>query len=279
MYVKNAVYITLANKNMAQRKALTKSLRFEVFKRDSFTCQYCGQKSPDVLLEIDHIEPVSQGGTNDILNLLTSCKACNSGKSDRRLSDTSVVEKQRRQLEELQERKEQIEMMFQWQKGLLDLDDSVTDQLASYWSEVVPGYSLNEYGIKTLKKLRKNFEVAEIMAAMKVAAESYLTFHEGAPEQGSVEFAWKKIGGICRLTRLEKESPDLKRLYYIRGILRNRLTYVNEVLAMQLLREALSLGASIDSLETHSKEVRNWTQWRNGIEDFIAEQKAPEGEE
>lgn len=268
----------MASENMAQRKTFTKSLRFEIFKRDSFTCQYCGQKSPDVLLEIDHIEPVSKGGTNDILNLLTSCKACNSGKSDRRLSDASVVEKQRRQLEELQDRKEQIEMMFQWQKGLLDLDDSVTDQLASYWSEIVPGYSLNENGIKALKKFRKNFEISEIMAAMKVAAESYLTFNEGCPEQGSVELAWKKIGGICRLTRLEKESPDLKRLYYIRGILRNRLSYLNEVFAMQLLREALSLGASIDSLETHAKEVRNWTQWRNGIEDFIAGQQAPENE-
>lgn len=264
---------------MNQRKNLTKSLRFEVFKRDSFTCQYCGQKSPDVLLEIDHIEPVSQGGTNDILNLLTSCRACNSGKSDRRLSDTSVVEKQRRQLEELQERKEQIEMMFQWQKGLLDLDDSVTNQLASYWSKVVPGYSLNENGIKTLKRLKKTFEISEIMAAMKTAAESYLTFHEGNPEQDSVELAWTKVGGICRLTRLEKDSPDLKRLYYIRGILRNRLSYLNENLAMQLLREALSLGATIDSLETHSKEVQNWTQWRNGIEAFITEQKAAESEE
>lgn len=258
---------------MTKRKALTKTLRFEVFKRDSFACQYCGQKSPDVLLEVDHIEPVSKGGTNDLLNLVTSCKTCNAGKSDRRLSDSSVVEKQRRQLEELQERKEQIEMMFQWQKSLLDLDDSVTDQLASYWSEVVPGYSLNENGKKTLKKLRKTFEISEIMAAMKIAAESYLTFHEAAPEQASVELAWKKIGGICHLSRLEKESPDLKRLYYIRGILRNRLSYVNEIMAMQLLREALSFGASIDSLENHSKEVKNWTQWRNGIENFISQQQ------
>lgn len=263
---------------MASRKALTKKVRFEVFKRDSFTCQYCGQKSPDVLLEIDHIEPVAKGGTNDILNLITSCQACNAGKSDRRLSDTSVVEKQRKQLEELQERKEQIEMMFQWQKSLLNFEDDVTDQLASYWAELVPGYSLNENGKKGLRRLRKSFELGEIMEAMKTAVNSYVTFHEGAPEQESLEVAWKKIGGICRLNRLDKENPDLKRLYYIRGILRNRFTYLNETEAMRLMREALEWRATIESLETHAKESRNWSQWRGGIEAFISKQQEAQDE-
>ena len=40
---------------MGQRKTLSKKIRFEVFKRDKFTCQYCGRMSPDVILEVDHI--------------------------------------------------------------------------------------------------------------------------------------------------------------------------------------------------------------------------------
>lgn len=67
------------------RKPISKKLRFEVFKRDSFICQYCGKSAPSVVLEVDHIEPVSKGGTNDILNLVTSCFDCNNGR--RRLSD------------------------------------------------------------------------------------------------------------------------------------------------------------------------------------------------
>ncbi len=63
-----------------KRKAIPKSVRFEVFKRDNFTCQYCGRKAPDVVLEVDHINPVANGGENDILNLVTSCRDCNSGK-------------------------------------------------------------------------------------------------------------------------------------------------------------------------------------------------------
>lgn len=68
-----------------QRKSLGKTLRFEVFKRDAFTCQYCGQKPPDVVLQVDHINPVALGGDNDISNLVTACEACNQGKKARRL--------------------------------------------------------------------------------------------------------------------------------------------------------------------------------------------------
>lgn len=66
---------------MSARKALSKRLRFEVFKRDLFTCQYCGATPPDVVLEIDHIEPVAAGGGDDEGNLITACFDCNRGKS------------------------------------------------------------------------------------------------------------------------------------------------------------------------------------------------------
>lgn len=47
---------------MANRIPISKKLRFEVFKRDCFTCQYCGEKAPNVKLEVDHIKPVSNYG-------------------------------------------------------------------------------------------------------------------------------------------------------------------------------------------------------------------------
>lgn len=50
---------------MSKRKSISKKLRFEVFKRDSFTCQYCGKMAPDVVLEVDHINPVASGGENN----------------------------------------------------------------------------------------------------------------------------------------------------------------------------------------------------------------------
>ena len=70
---------------MTKRKVLSKKVRFEIFKRDVFTCQYCGSKPPSVVLEVDHIIPVASGGDNDEDNLVTSCFDCNRGKGARSL--------------------------------------------------------------------------------------------------------------------------------------------------------------------------------------------------
>lgn len=101
--------------------SLSKKLRFEVFKRDSFTCQYCGEMAPGVVLEVDHIHPKSKGGEDDILNLITSCFDCNRGKRDNKLSDNAVISKQIDQLKELQERREQLQFLIAWKEGFKDL--------------------------------------------------------------------------------------------------------------------------------------------------------------
>lgn len=62
--------------------ALSYKVRFAVFSRDGFTCQYCGQRAPSVKLNVDHRMPRSRGGSDDMSNLITACFACNSGKSN-----------------------------------------------------------------------------------------------------------------------------------------------------------------------------------------------------
>lgn len=62
-------------------------MRFEVFHRDHFTCQYCGAQPPDVVLVCDHIIPVAKGGLTSAENLVTACEGCNAGKSDKSLGD------------------------------------------------------------------------------------------------------------------------------------------------------------------------------------------------
>ena len=69
------------------RQAISKKTRFDVFKRDGFKCAYCGATpSESVVLEVDHIHPVADGGTNEINNLVTACWDCNRGKGPRLLS-------------------------------------------------------------------------------------------------------------------------------------------------------------------------------------------------
>lgn len=80
---------------------VTKSKRFEVFKRDQFTCVYCGRKPPSVVLECDHIVPRSAGGSDEMVNLITSCFDCNRGKSDTLLDDLTAAELQNNEAERL----------------------------------------------------------------------------------------------------------------------------------------------------------------------------------
>lgn len=69
-------------KSGKKRKPISTKHRYMIFERDNFTCQYCGAKAPNVQLEVDHIIPVSKGGSNNFDNLITACWECNRGKCD-----------------------------------------------------------------------------------------------------------------------------------------------------------------------------------------------------
>ena len=76
---------------MTERKTLQKKTRFQVFKRDEFKCCYCGRCPPNVVLEVDHIIAVANGGTNQIDNLITSCFDCNRGKGAEPLASVPLA--------------------------------------------------------------------------------------------------------------------------------------------------------------------------------------------
>lgn len=68
-------------KNNVYKKAIIPNeLRWEIWRRDNFTCQYCGISDN---LSVDHILPESQGGKLIAKNLVAACKSCNSRKKDR----------------------------------------------------------------------------------------------------------------------------------------------------------------------------------------------------
>lgn len=66
-----------------KRQPIKPSIRFQVLKRDGYRCQMCGATAQDgAKLEIDHIHPVSKGGSNELSNLQVLCRDCNAGKRD-----------------------------------------------------------------------------------------------------------------------------------------------------------------------------------------------------
>ena len=171
-----------------------------MFKRDKFVCQYCGRSAPDVVLEVDHIVPVSKGGDNSMLNLITSCRDCNRGKSNVELSDDAAVKKQKQQLDELADRREQTEMMVKWRKELLDASlkevEAVQDLLLAF-----TGYCANDVGRLAIRKLIDRFGLDEVMTSTELAIVQYF---DGTEQ--SWEHAFGKIGGICYNRKKAREN-------------------------------------------------------------------------
>ena len=66
--------------------------RRRVFERDDYRCVYCGQQFPSEELTIDHVEAQVRGGDRSDGNLVTACRACNTLKGHRRLSDFLLAE-------------------------------------------------------------------------------------------------------------------------------------------------------------------------------------------
>lgn len=262
-----------------KREAISKTIRFEIFKRDKFTCQYCGKKAPDVVLNIDHINPVAKGGTNELMNLITSCFDCNNGKRDKKLDDSSVVEKQRKQLELLQERREQIELMLEWKKSLSDFDNDVVEMLVDYINSKIAPLSLNENGKQRIVKWLKKFSTEQILDAIDISAKQYLQYENGEIEKTSAEIFLKKIGGVMTV---QKMPPIKQKLAYIKGIARNRFSYFDEKTSSIILENYVKElekhydeNQLLEDLETEvskvTKEAKNWTEWKNTLEKWTSD--------
>jgi len=75
--------------NMVHRpRPRVKMTRREVFRRDNYTCQYCGRRGID--LTLDHVLPRHLGGTHIWTNVVAACPGCNHRKGGRRLEEAQM---------------------------------------------------------------------------------------------------------------------------------------------------------------------------------------------
>ncbi len=74
--------ISLLNFDRLPKSSVTFSRR-NIFKRDKYTCQYCGAQPPHDELTIDHVVPRAQAGQSTWDNCVLACVSCNHSKADR----------------------------------------------------------------------------------------------------------------------------------------------------------------------------------------------------
>jgi len=243
-----------------KRKSLSKKTRFEVFKRDNFRCQYCGRGVPEVILQVDHIKPVKEGGDISLLNLITCCFDCNHGKKARELEDTTVPEKQEAELSKMFDE-------FREKQAIAKLREEVLQQ-QEYAKEMIQKeilfltndkYTLNNNGILKALKSVKKFGLKEYLESLNIAFEN--DYRENDNNTDNFEQAFEKAPKIAATRKLVREKPYMQDLFYIRGIARNRFRYFIDWQAIQILEDAYKSGVSIRQLKEIALSARNWSDW------------------
>lgn len=241
-----------------------------MFKRDHFTCVYCGRSAPEVVLHVDHVLPVSEGGTNDIGNLVTACADCNLGKG------ASIIDTGRnltkKQLRELKDRREQIELLQKWNKELLEIKNLEVEEVVLTCNNLLLDVGVEarvSEGYKgELRQLLNKFTVKEVNDAINTAFEVY-----NVNSFDDALNALSKIPGICFNKRREREDPVYahknhvinilkKRGYHVNGIFQNQ---INDAIMAMLRRENKD-----ECIETMYKYAHNKKLW--AFMDYIEEQ-------
>lgn len=252
----------MAETTKPKRKPLSKKIRFEVFKRDSFTCQYCGAKAPQVTLNVDHIKPVASGGNNDILNLVTSCSGCNAGKSDRHLSDDAVVKTQLKELHDQQARLEQLQMLMRWRDSLKKEHEIAGRYLIDLVNEYMHTAKLNANGELTVKALLSKYDMGLIIDAIGDAAVQYMVFDgDGRLTKTSSEHFISMIPRVCYYKANPDKAERQRQISYICGIMRNRFHFFDAARARPLLADAFEKGATYEQIEFIAKNARSWADF------------------
>lgn len=180
--------------------AVSKRTRFEVLKRDEYTCRYC--RSKDGELTIDHVVPVALGGGDGPENLVAACRDCNAGKSSSTPNDELVrdvdddafrwAEARKRAIaKHLDEREIEKRYVHDFIKLWLNRGDM--DDLPSDWESSVTRWCTQGIPMELLKD--------------------------------SMSIAWA-AGGVWHFDRFR----------YMAGVLKNKLAKVDE-LTNELLKE------------------------------------------
>ena len=187
---------------MAKRKTMSQRLRFEILKRDGFRCRYCGVTPQARVLRVDHVVPVSKGGTNDPLNLVTACDPCNSGKTNRSLDESHIAA-----LANPADLKEQAKQIRHYLQAMQDLDvarDQLFATVHARWEQRI-GTMSKDMG-RRLRSLLTSYPVDVLMKAIEAVGRSHLA-------SPGAEYSWphaldqqQYFSGVLRSFRAEAKA-------------------------------------------------------------------------
>ena len=174
--------------------SVSKSVRFDIFARDAFTCQYCGRRPPEVVLELDHIYPRAKGGGDEVINLITACWDCNRGKSAKIISKIAPRPDADLAFLRVQQEIAEVKRFVAAEKKLAAMNKKLVASLQSIWVEY-----LTEDRHPTARVLLpwvKRYGADEVATSIKLASTAYMRGNFGS--YNATTKAIRYVGGILR---------------------------------------------------------------------------------
>jgi 5-methylcytosine-specific restriction endonuclease McrA len=229
-----------------QRRPLSEKRRFDTLKRDGFRCVYCGRSGEEAVLHIDHLIPISAGGSDELDNLVTSCEACNQGKSSALIRGvyredskkwmhvTHTLKKMERDLKSLREKHfdehldnmlnslRGLESRLQWISANLSRKAEIGDYLGLYywqvqWEAVDVEQLHHEMKMDISNLLAKqDREFRSLLRELKHQFRLVRDRYDWTDEEAiQVELLANEF-----LERIEQVDPDIAEHIYSKGICR-----------------------------------------------------------
>ena len=237
-----------------------KQLQYRIFGRDNFRCVYCENSVPEVVLDA-----VTESGNEDqegIDGYITVCDKCfdlffaDGEKGNHELPQTTDTPG------------EQADMMIRWHRESQDSKNKCLRYAIEHF-ETRAECDLSDRGRKIMEKLIDMYPFKLILVSIEAACSQYLVPEEDGYNHESINKAFNYVEKICYVKSSAKDKPYLKDLFYVRGILKNRFSYVDLVESMRLLEDAYKTGYSIDTLKRIAKECTCWSNWRLSMEELL----------
>jgi hypothetical protein len=188
--------------------------RFEVFKRDRFTCAYCGRTPPEVLLHADHVVPRAAGGSDEIHNLITSCQTCNQGKAARLLEEGTSPVVGRGSVEDLQERIDQAKAYMEAVVGLQAVQQDQVQTVMNAWAKAYGAevekredgtyWVFRGYGRwpeeRSIRRILRQLPLDQVLDAVDITA---------GYKRNPNDEARRYFYGVCQRKIKDRESADV----------------------------------------------------------------------
>jgi hypothetical protein len=238
------------------------AVRFEILQRDSYSCQFCGRRPPDVTLEVERLRPLLEGGSLSQANLITVCGECSVGRR-------AAMAKGFRSPEPAQDlppvyratRSTSMDPPTWWRDEMIRHVEGVIARLAAMLGELM-GEPMSDFVVRDIRNLIRRYGCDTVDACFQDEIVNHAGQRDTLPADADHfrEFMVGLTRQLAHQTRGTDKAPD-PRLYRIRGVLRSRLKYVREDEVLKAMQDASFAGVPLDMLEQAAQTTRSWPEF------------------